>query len=265
MTFKPIVAIAFHADNPPSLEAAAKLRDLVYMALVNFRTLTIRDEGSAGQKPWMEKPQYTVHLRYGMENKSESLGWQVEDKTDNVLVGSGVEKTMGASQSVNQERMTIASVISQNIAASNGLINARLVNKTSHTVLGNDCVLKVEIALALAADLSNYIGCLENTLKRNSQDSDAKAALSRVLGRTSNGTPSDLARSLKLAQNAVSISPQSDKALFALMEAYWLNGRTEQAAATAEQALSLSTNNPDLRAAALRLGFTSDKSHQALE
>lgn len=137
VTFKPIVAIAFQADNPPSLEAAAKLRDLVYMALVNFHTLTIRDEGSDGQESWMEKPQYILRLRYLMEEKSEILWWQVEDKIDNILVGSGVEKTSGSGQFVNQERMALASEISQKIAASTGLVNARLVNKTNDTVLGN--------------------------------------------------------------------------------------------------------------------------------
>lgn len=251
MTFKPIVAIAFQADKPPSLEAATKLRDLVYMALLNFHTLRLRDEGVVGQQPWIEEPQYILRLRYRMEEKSESLWWQVEDKTDNVLVGSGVEKTSGSGQSVNQERMALASTISQKIAASNGLIDVRLVNKTSETVPGNVCVVKAEIALARALDLSNNIGCLEKTLKRNSQDSDAMAALSRIIGRLSNGKPSSLSRSLELAQNAVFISPLSDRTLFSLMEAYLRNGKMEQAAATAEQALSLNPNNQDLRAAAL--------------
>lgn len=199
----------------------------------------------------MQKSDYRVRLRYRLEKEVESLWWQVENETENVLFGSGVEKAMGSNKSSNQAQAGLASVVSQKLASSRGLINIQHVKGTSDTALGNVCVLKAEIALAEGSNPSNYMTCLERTLKRIPQDSDAMAALSRILSRSNKGQSSDLSRSRLLASEALSISPSSDRASFALMKAYLHNNQREEAEIAAEQALSLNADNPDLRDAVL--------------
>ncbi|MEJ5902190.1 tetratricopeptide repeat protein [Ochrobactrum teleogrylli] len=265
-TVKPTVAIDFRAENPAFDIEAENVRDSVLIALGNFHTLALRSDNSGSIDPQVRFPAYTVRMRYRVEGEMKSIWWQVKDEVKNVIVSSGVEEASGMGQSAEQVRAALSSAISQKLAASTGVINTRLVADVKSSFIGNICVLKAEISLAKGQALSDDETCLEQTLKSDPRQSDAMAALSRVLVNANAPLISNdvLDRSLELAQDAVAVALGSDRAEFALMEANFRKGRIDEALESGKRAVSLNPNNLEAKAALAMVLFANENWDQAV-
>ncbi len=265
-TVKPTVAIDFRAENPAFNVEAENVRDSLLIALGNFHTLALRSDDSGSIDPQTRFPAYTVRMRYRVEDEIKSIWWQVNDEVKNVIVSSGVEEASGLGQSAEQVRASLSSSLSQKLAASNGVINNRIAGDVKVPFTGNVCVLKAEIALAKGQAQPDDGICLEKTLKSDPRQSDAMAALSRVLVNANGPVISRevLDRSLELARDAVSIAPWSDRAEFALMEANFRKGRIDEALEAGKRALSLNPNNLEAKAGLAMVLFANENWEQAI-
>ncbi|MBJ6134506.1 tetratricopeptide repeat protein [Ochrobactrum sp. Q0168] len=265
-TVKPTVAIDFRAEDPAFEVEAENVRDSLLIALGNFHTLALRSDDSGSVDPQMRFPAYTVRMRYRVEGDIRSIWWQVNDEVKNVIVSSGVEEASGIGQSSVHVRSALSSALSQKLAASTGVINTRLAADVKGSFIGNVCVLKAEISLAKGQALSDNETCLEQTLKSDPRQSDAMAALSRVLVNANAALVSKdvLDRSLELAQNAASIAPGSDRAEFALMEANFRKGRIDEALEAGKRAVSLNPNNLEAKAMLASVLFANENWDQAV-
>lgn len=205
-------------------------------------------------------------MRYRVEGQTRSIWWQVNDAIKNVIVSSGLEEVSGSGRSGEQIRAALSSSLSQKLAASNGVINTRLAADVDSRFIGNACVLKAEISLARGQAQPDGQNCLEQTLRYDPRQTDAMAALSRVLVNSSGPivTKDVLNRSLELAQNAVSIAPWSDRAEFALMDASFRKGRIGDALEAGKRAAALNPNNLEIKATLALVLFANQNWDQAI-
>lgn len=265
-TVKPTVAIDFSPENPAFNLEAENVRDSLLIALGNFHTLALRSNDSGSIDPQMRLPAYTVRMRYRVADQTRSVWWQVTDEVKNVIVSSGVEEVSGSGQAVEQVRAALSSALSQKLAAANGVINSRVATDVKSQFFGNVCVLKAEIELAKGQVQSDSRNCLERTLKYDPRQTDAMAALSRVLVNSGGPiiTKDALDRSLELAQDAVSIAPWSDRAEFALMDANFRKGRIEDALEAGKRAVALNPNNLEIKATLALVLFANQNWDQAI-
>ncbi|MBA8820049.1 hypothetical protein BRY73_20945 [Ochrobactrum sp. P6BS-III] len=265
-TVKPTVAIDFSPENPAFDREAESVRDSLLIALGNFHTLALRSNDSGSIDPQMRLPAYTVRMRYRVEDQTRSIWWQVNDEVKNVIVSSGVEEVPGSGLTAEQVRAELSSGLSQKLAASTGIINSRIATDVKSQFFGNVCVLKAEISLAKGQVQSDTQSCLERTLKYDPRQTDAMAALSRVLVNSSGSVIAKdvLDRSLELAQEAVSIAPWSDRAEFALMEANFRKGRIEDALEAGKRAVALNPNNLEVKATLALALFANQNWDQAI-
>ncbi len=265
-TVKPTVAIDFSPENPAFDREAESVRDSLLIALGNFHTLALRSNDTGSIDPQMRLPAYTVRMRYRVEDQTRSIWWQVNDEVKNVIVSSGVEEVPGSGLTAEQVRAELSSGLSQKLAASTGVINNRIASDVKSQFFGNVCVLKAEISLAKGQVQSDAQNCLERTLKYDPRQTDAMAALSRLLVNSSGSVIAKdvLDRSLELAQDAVSIAPWSDRAEFALMEANFRKGRIEDALEAGKRAVALNPNNLEVKATLALALFANQNWDQAI-
>ncbi|GLU29805.1 tetratricopeptide repeat protein [Brucella sp. NBRC 12950] len=265
-TVKPTIAIDFSPDNPVFDREAESVRDSLLIALGNFHTLALRSNDKGSIDPQMRLPAYTVRMRYRVEDQTRSIWWQVNDDVKNVIVSSGVEEVLGPGLTAQQVRAELSSGLSQKLAASTGVINSRIATDVKSQFFGNVCVLKAEVSLAKGQVQSDTQNCLERTLKYDPRQTDAMAALSRVLVNSSGSVIAKdvLDRSLELAQEAVSIAPWSDRAEFALMEANFRKGRIEDALDAGKRAVALNPNNLEVKATLALALFANQNWDQAI-
>lgn len=249
-TVKPIAIIEYGTDDDALLIEAATVRDALFAALGNFHTLSLRSNSDAYFSHDEGIRKFVIGIKYRADNRIRELWWQVRDGLQNEVLGSGVVRTDGTGLTRTRIAEDLASSLAPTLAASNGVVNVQLVREGSdHSSLGNTCVLTAELYLASFRPVAIIQQCLEETIAQNPENSDALAALSRVLSRSAEtGSNSEvLARSKSLAERAVLLSPRSDRAFFALMDAYFRSSETELAVEVGKRALTYNPNNLQLR------------------
>lgn len=261
ITEKPTVAVTMSAAETSLAGEASLTRDMLMTALTQFRTLTLASGSlqSGSLSNSMRPPQsnsYTIDLKYYADADDRSVWWQIVDAQTGDLLKSGLERVSSDGKADVAVRDELVTVLSRRFATSRGVISNIEMRLGSKGALGNACVLRAEYSLddGDTDDATDVAGCLERTVARDPADSDAIAALSRVLVAKSGGQTSaaTMERSLDLASGAAAIAPLSDRAQVALMMAQFYSGRTFSAIDTGKRAMALNPNNPDVMA---KFGF----------
>jgi tetratricopeptide (TPR) repeat protein len=254
---KPTVAVVISAADQKLQGEAGMTRDMLVAALTHFRTLTVASNTHEQRRlSNVLRPaivnSYEIELKYYGDGDDRSVWWQIVDAGSGDLVKSGLDQVDAAGKTSTAVRNELVTILSRRFATSRGAINNIETHDSAAGALGNACVLRAEYQLDTGglADVANARGCLEQTVAAEPGNSDATAALSRVLLAQSAGAPSGetMVRSLDLANRAVSLSPLSDRAEIALMMAQFHSGRIEAAISAGNRALSLNPNNPDVSA-----------------
>lgn len=257
MTEKPTVAMTMTAVDEALAGEASITRDMLLTALTQFSTLTVANVGGAtGSLSTSLRPRrsnaYTIDLKYYGNDDDRSIWWQIVDAQTGGLLKSGLERVNTEGKAAFAVRHELVSVLSRRFAHTRGVINNIERHDAAESALGNACVLRAEYDLdeGSANDLAEAAGCLERTVANHTSDSDAAAALSRVIIAQAGGHPAREAmeRSLDLANLAASLAPLSDRAQIAQMMAQFYSGRTPSAIETGKKAMALNPNNPDVAA-----------------
>ncbi|WP_286157263.1 hypothetical protein [Sinorhizobium sp. RAC02] len=257
ITEKPIVAVTMTAADEALSGEASLTRDMLLAALTQFSTLTVASVGRAtGSFSTSLRPRrsnaYTIDLKYYGDDDNRSVWWQIVDARTGDLLKSGLERVNTDGKAAFAVRDELVSVLSRRFAHTRGVINNIERHDAAESVVGNACVLRAEYDLddGGASDLTEAADCLERTVAKHTWDSDAAAALSRVIIARAGGHPAKEAmeRSLDLANLAVSLAPLSDRAQIAQMMAQFYSGRTPSAIETGKKAMALNPNNPDVAA-----------------
>ncbi|MGQ3292990.1 MAG: tetratricopeptide repeat protein [Shinella sp.] len=257
ITEKPTVAVTMTAPDEALAGEASLTRDMLLTALTQFSTLTVTNTAPAtGSFATSLRPRrsnaYTIDLKYYGDTDDRSVWWQIVDARTGDLLKSGLERVSADGKAAVAVRDELVSVLSRRFAPTRGVINNIERHDAAENVVGNACVLRAEYDLddGGANDLTEAAGCLERTVAKHAWDSDAAAALSRVIIAQAGGHPSKEAmeRSLDLANLAVSLAPLSDRAQIAQMMAQFYSGRTPSAIETGKKAMALNPNNPDVTA-----------------
>jgi tetratricopeptide (TPR) repeat protein len=254
---KPIVAVTMSAADETLEGEAGHTREMLMAALTQFRTLTMTTDSSRNRSLSMSlRPRltntYAIDLKYYGGTDDRSIWWQVVNVRTGDLLRSGLERVSTHGKADVTVREELVTMLSRRFATTRGVINAIETHDSADGSLGNSCVLRAEYDLddGGSDDLAGAEGCLDRTVATEPFNSDANAALSRVIIAMAGGNPSstDMERSLDLANRAVNLAPLSDRAQIALMMAHFYSGRTESAINAGKKALALNPNNPDVAA-----------------
>lgn len=259
MTLRPTVTIDVVAAEASHQEEANLLNDYLVTALSKFRTVNIvakREFVSTAApaiQPRTYMHTYSIELKYYADSGDRSVWWRAVDGQNGGVLASGVERVLVDGRSGDAVRDEVVSILARKLAATRGVIsNLETHDEQDKAVLGNTCVLRAEYELdeGRQSDVRHAKICLERTLQIQPGNSDAAAALARVLMDADLGElrPDTLDRAGSLARRAVSLDPMSDRAYIALMMTQFYTGSTGAAIAAGNQALSLNPHNPDVLA-----------------
>ncbi|MGK6315768.1 tetratricopeptide repeat protein [Neorhizobium sp. DT-125] len=265
---RPAVTLTISAADEDYSHEAEVVGNYLVSAMSQFRTLDISAEKAiptASVTRALRPPRrnsYDIELKYYADEDDRSVWWQVVDSRTGSILKSGVERTAADGRSAAAARDEVVSVLAKRFATTRGVIN----NLETHSdramrSLGNTCVLRAEYELdeGTQEDIMRAGQCLERTIQIRPNDSDAAAALARVLAVSLGGdldSPAG-ARALSLANTAVSVAPSSDRAYLALMTVQFYRGNTEAAIEAGNRALRLNPNNPEVLAKLAAVLFSS--------
>jgi hypothetical protein len=256
-TEKPTVAVTMSAADETLEGEAGHTREMLVTALTQFRTLTMTTDGlrnrslSTSLRPPLTNA-YAIDLKYYGDTDDRSIWWQIVNVRTGDLLRSGLERVSTHGKADVIVREELVTMLSRRFATTRGVINTIEAHASADGSLGNSCVLRAEYDLDDGGpdDLTGAKGCLDRTIATEPFNSDANAALSRVIIAMAGGRPSatDMERSLDLANRAVNLAPLSDRAHISLMMAHFYSGRTASAVNAGKKALALNPNNPDVAA-----------------
>jgi hypothetical protein len=255
-SLRPVVSIDIVAADSQLKDEADQTRDMLLMALTQFRTLSL-----ASRSDWKTRDargvastanRYQIDMKYYGDGDDRSIWWQIVNVASGDILKSGLDRagTDGKTPSVVREELVTA--LARHFAATRGVINNIEMHDSADGALGNACVLRAEFYLDEGGfdGIARSESCLERTLADNPHDADAAAMLSRVLGAPEVAAADAAARmrAMDLANRAVAVAPMSDRAQVALMMAKFYSGQTEAAIQAGNRALALNPNNPDVPA-----------------
>lgn len=182
-----------------------------------------------------------------VDTSSRQVIWS-KSYNENVDVKSILEMQQEVSRRVAAALGSRYGVVGQRNTASTRRV-------TTSGLFGYDCVMRYHYYLrSINRDLHLDVrGCLEQTVQRDPEYSEAWAALSNVYAqeyrfrfnpRPDEYDPHD--RALEAANKAVELEPYSAAAQLVLANAYFDQKRLDAFERTAKQAVSLNPNNPDI-------------------
>lgn len=257
---KPSVALSFGSDDQILDEETGRMKDSITNALGNFGTLLLHDKNEISDQT---NSQFGLRMKYRAHQDTRSIWWQVTNPAQNQILDSGVDHIRLAGHGPQEAEAQLAAVFSQKMAAVNGIINTRLVRENQGQLTGNTCILKTEIDLSQGFSADEGYQCLERVLATTPNDSDALAAMARILAINPNGPYFDPQRSLNYAQRAETLAPQSDRVQLALSQAFLMNGRADMAVIAGQRGLTFNPNNQELLAALALAYFANGDFDQA--
>ncbi|MDL2402674.1 tetratricopeptide repeat protein [Rhizobium mayense] len=256
-TMRPAVSVSISAPDQQLEGEATLTRDMLITALTQFQTLTVTSEDDATGSvppPLHVQPgrSYRIDMKYYGDNGDRSVWWQIVDSGSGDLLKAGLEKVDGDGKSPQAVSGELVAELSRRFATTRGVINSIEIRHNAIGALGNACILRAEFELddGGPSDVAATSGCLERMVAKEPSNADAAATLSRVLIAKEEGVVPEetVARSLMLANRAVSLAPASDRAQIALMVAQFDAGRIQTAISAGNRALALNPNNPDATA-----------------
>lgn len=258
-TLKPVANLVVMARSPADKADAEKLEDELLITLVRFGTLRVYSKSMfGGRSNWAALPtlsppsegQYDIILKYGHDDEFRSVSWQLVETMTGQTRASGEER-VALNDRASDQTAALLTALGQHFGAAVGELNTiELARTHGQTRLGNSCVLEAESAISMlvANKLEEAAACLEATLKNNPDDADASAVLSRILMIQDYyaGNKERAPRSLRLAEDAVTTLPSSDRALIARIVSLYAVGRHEEAIRVGRDAVSKNPYNKDL-------------------
>lgn len=191
---------------------------------------------------------YHVILKYQPTETARSVWWQIVNPVTGESLRSGIEQIDLDQRSEVEIRRSLITRLAIRFAGAHGVINGiELAREQATPTLGNGCVLRSSMAVERldASELWEAETCLDATLLITPNDPDVIAERAIVLLETEPPEASTelTSRALDLANKAVALAPQSDRAGYALMLAQFRNGQTEAASVSGYRALKLNSNN----------------------
>lgn len=254
MTERPLVSIEVEAADADQQEEADLLHDYLLTALSRFRTMTVayqKDEPADANGADSHRHSYSIELKYYTNTSDRSVWWRALDKERGTVLASGEERVSGNGRSELGLRKELVSNLAREFGASRGIIsNLETHDEPGKTVLGNTCVLRAELELneGSHADVKESADCLERTLRRTPDSSDAAAVMARVLIDSEEAAVplANLDRADALARQAIALDPMSDRAHVALMMVQFYRGNGSAAISAGNRAISLNPNNPEV-------------------
>lgn len=269
-TQKPLVSIQIDSVETPE---AGSIRDYLTVAIAQFQTvrLTSTADGSTSSmiRDWAAStltsslrgkapPQsYKVVVKHEAIAKERLIWWQVEDAASGEALMSGVERQSKGATDITSANWDLANKLARTLAGTRGVLNnIETLRDLNTPSLGNGCILRAKAALGHGnlPEIAATRDCLERTLAIAPNDAGAKAELAIVmLTMDPPEAPTELSeRAHRLATEAVSLAPFSDRARYALMISQFQAGRVQAAIETGYAGMQLNANNSDIPA---RLGL----------
>ena len=246
---RPTVSLQLTLSGDAADRDALAMRDSLMIALSGFNTLRLSAPESytasiaAGRRNPVLNSSYLVMLKYSADAAGRSTQWQVVDGDTQEILRSGEERVpVGASSDELVSRLAVR------LASIRGVITTvETARDLENPSLGNGCVLRASLALTLlnAELLGNAQTCLERTLELRPYDADAHAMLAAVLLKADPvDAPTVLTeKAREHADEAVALSPESDRSQMAQMQVAMRTGRLEMALLAGGRAVKLNPNN----------------------
>lgn len=241
---KPTVVIKWTPEGTVPTAESIAVRDALMVALSQFQTLRVISEQAGFKSDSSTSHNYRVDLKYGSEDVTQFVWWSLVDPDTGELLRSGREAGLGQ----NAKQQLVSRLASQ-LAGLKGVINLNEVQRDlAHPTLGNGCILRSFFALEANDKIELDVAriCLENTVKLRPGQPEAIAMLAMVLLQQDTG---DVDRTIKTisaletASKSSSMSPSSQLAATALMQAQYTAGYVEAAIVSGRRAVSLNPNN----------------------
>ncbi|OYR14822.1 tetratricopeptide repeat protein [Brucella thiophenivorans] len=266
-TTKPLININMHANDQNLRDEANQIRDALITALTQYNTLTIQSSNFENDNT--RALNYEIEMKYYQDDGKKSVWWAVRDVDLSEILQSGIDSVPEQSQSASSIREAIVPVLAAHFATSRSAINLSELKKSDPHDVGNACLLRAEQIprTIIPSSMRDVLNCLERTLQSNPDDSDANAALAQALLFSADGKIDTVAmeRSRELARRAVRISPQSDRALTAMMLSQFYSGKVDAAIDIGRKALSNNPNNPTTLGLFAWILFTTGNWEKAIE
>lgn len=269
VTEKPLVMLLVTSRDASYDMRAANVEDDLLIALARFGTLRLATRQIAPNRPRVSMADayrpasaspvnYQIALKYKVDETARRVTWTVIDPSSGEALSSGEEAVPNNGHDAEAADAKLVAGLTLTFGSPTGLLNSMELNRNSASEQGNVCVLRGEQALGRGgkSDLMQARACLEAGAKSAARDADSIATLARVLVALDEeaGTSANAATALTLANDAVAMAPQSDRALAARMVALYANGRSEAGEDAGEQALAANPLNSMIAGAfALRL------------
>lgn len=270
VTQKPLVSVLMDSSNNAE---AGDIRNYLIVAMSQFQTVRLTSVAGASTSwtlgEWTDStltsslrgrapPQsYRVVVKYEAVAQERLIWWQVENAASGEALMSGVERQSKGAADITAKNWDLANKLARTLAGTRGVINnIETLRDLNAPSLGNGCILRARAALGQgnAQEIEETRSCLEQTLAITPNDAGAKAELAIVLltidspdARTELSERAD-----KLANEAVSLAPFSDRARYALMISQFQIGRVQAAIETGYAGMELNANGSDIPA---RLGL----------
>ncbi len=248
----PTVSVGFDSVEPALRDDASLTRDMLLTALAQFRTLTV----VLGPSQARSTPDYRVEIKYYGSDNDRTGRWQIVDAQSGHLLDAGVERVAADGRSPALVRGELATALATRLGSSKGTISLNEARASPDGAIGNVCTLRAEAARddLDAVEIASATRCLKRTVSTHPKDASALASLASIL-LVGSDTASLLASS-DLAAQAVAQDPLSDRAHIAMARALFAAGKLDAAIASANRALALNPNNPDVSGTLATLLFS---------
>ncbi|MBL0371879.1 hypothetical protein JJB09_07535 [Rhizobium sp. KVB221] len=268
---KPLVSLVVQTRDPAYSVRADNLKDDLMVALARFGTLRLAKSQSfarhrsgtamAGvdRDTFVSPSDYQIALTYRVDSDAHRVTWSVIEPGSGETLFSGQDAVANPAGHADQADAKLVSLLGARFGSAMGQLNGLELHRKADSVEeGNVCVLGSEYAISAGtiAGLAQSRACLEATLKANKRDADANATLARVLVALDEvaGASSNSTAALGLANEALTLAPNSDRALAARMVALYAKGRLDAAFEAGNDALAANPLNAEVASAfALRL------------
>jgi hypothetical protein len=273
LTKKPLVAITTSARDDADQDRVEDLNQDLLIALSRFGTLrlSIKEAGNTAglpatrdlALPLQSQPgSYRVALRYNLANERPSATWQITDPQSGETLASGEEGVDDPVANAEQAGSALVAALAIRFGSNMGALNSIERDKPyPATAEGNICVLRGEYAINTYDRVQMAVAraCLERTVAAYDRAYDSKAVLARILVMEDEwaGEKTHFPAAMKLADDAMTGAPSSDRSQLARMYVQYASGQLDAAFATGRALIARNPHNADAAAAlALRLYFS---------
>lgn len=248
---KPTALLSVTVNGKAGIQAQG-LSEKMIIALAQFRTINLlrnidddRSSDHANRLASGVPPDtYLIEIDFRPKGSRQEVWWQVSNHASKKILVSRLEPN--SSYPSNQD-IFVGSLAYQ-VAGMGGAISSSVLRQEFKvSTLGHGCVLRAYHAIRAPTvqKLETARICLERSLRVQPNNADVYSALSLVLlSQVSTGSPIS-ERTLKLANTAVQLAPNSAASARAQMETLFRAGQVEAAVTAGRRALTLNPFDND--------------------